>query len=95
MSNFRQAVTDHQFLITAEVAPPKGGNVAHMVEMASTLKGRVHAVNITDRQTDKLALSHAASKSQTQPAATSALPDRKSTRLNSSHRNTSRMPSSA
>jgi methylenetetrahydrofolate reductase (NADPH) len=48
MSNLRQAVADRQFLITAEVAPPKGGNVAHMVEMASTLKGRVHAVNITD-----------------------------------------------
>jgi methylenetetrahydrofolate reductase (NADPH) len=37
-----------EFLITAEVAPPKGGNVTHMVEMASCLKGRVHAVNITD-----------------------------------------------
>ena len=48
MSNFRQAVTDREFLITAEVAPPKGGNVAHMVEMATVLKGRVHAVNITD-----------------------------------------------
>jgi methylenetetrahydrofolate reductase (NADPH) len=48
MSNFRQAVTDREFLITAEVAPPKGGNVTHMVEMASRLKGRVHAVNITD-----------------------------------------------
>ena len=48
MSSLRQAVTDREFLITAEVAPPKGGNVTHMVEMASTLKGRVHAVNITD-----------------------------------------------
>lgn len=48
MSNFRQAVANREFLVTAEVAPPKGGNIAHMVEMASTLKGRVHAVNITD-----------------------------------------------
>jgi methylenetetrahydrofolate reductase (NADPH) len=48
VNNFRQAVADRQFLITAEVAPPKGGNVAHMVQMASSLKGRVHAVNITD-----------------------------------------------
>ena len=48
MNNFRQAVAAREFLITAEVAPPKGGNVAHMVEMASSLKGRVHAVNITD-----------------------------------------------
>jgi methylenetetrahydrofolate reductase (NADPH) len=48
VNNFRQAVADRQFLVTAEVAPPKGGNVAHMLQMASSLKGRVHAVNITD-----------------------------------------------
>jgi methylenetetrahydrofolate reductase (NADPH) len=48
VTNFRQAAIAGEFLITAEVAPPKGGNVAHMVEMASCLKGRVHAVNITD-----------------------------------------------
>jgi methylenetetrahydrofolate reductase (NADPH) len=48
VNNFRQAAIAGEFLITAEVAPPKGGNVAHMVEMASYLKGRVHAVNITD-----------------------------------------------
>jgi methylenetetrahydrofolate reductase (NADPH) len=48
MNHFRQAATDGEFLITAEVAPPKGGNVAHMLQMANALKGRVHAVNITD-----------------------------------------------
>ncbi len=48
MNNFRQAATAGEFLITAEVAPPKGGDVAHMVQMANCLKGRVHAVNITD-----------------------------------------------
>ncbi|MEO1744362.1 MAG: methylenetetrahydrofolate reductase, partial [Cyanobacteria bacterium J06629_9] len=37
-----------QFLITAEVMPPKGGNPSHMLAMAEPLKGRVHAVNITD-----------------------------------------------
>jgi methylenetetrahydrofolate reductase (NADPH) len=45
---FRRAVKAKEFLITAEVAPPKGGNPAHMLEMAKILKGRVHAVNITD-----------------------------------------------
>ncbi|MBW4631551.1 MAG: methylenetetrahydrofolate reductase [Iphinoe sp. HA4291-MV1] len=45
---FRTAAKAGQFLITAEVAPPKGGNPEHMVKMAATLKGRVHAVNITD-----------------------------------------------
>lgn len=45
---FREATQAGHFLITAEVTPPKGGNPAHMVEMAKLLRGRVHAVNITD-----------------------------------------------
>ncbi|KAB8314156.1 methylenetetrahydrofolate reductase [Tolypothrix campylonemoides VB511288] len=48
LTSFRTAAKTGQFLITAEVAPPKGGNPEHMVRMAATLKGRVHAVNITD-----------------------------------------------
>ena len=44
----RQAVIDKQFLLTAEVAPPKGGNPDRMLEVAAKLKGRVHAVNVTD-----------------------------------------------
>ncbi|WP_009633161.1 methylenetetrahydrofolate reductase [Synechocystis sp. PCC 7509] len=49
MSNiFRTAVKNKEFLITAEVAPPKGGDPSHMIQIAKTLKGRVHAVNITD-----------------------------------------------
>lgn len=47
-SAFRMAAQSGDFLITAEVCPPKGGNPAHMLEMAHLLKGRVHAVNITD-----------------------------------------------
>ncbi len=47
-NRFRRAVQAKEFLITAEVAPPKGGNPARMLEMAQILKGRVHAVNITD-----------------------------------------------
>jgi methylenetetrahydrofolate reductase (NADPH) len=48
LTSFREAATAGDFLITAEVTPPKGGNPEHMVKMAATLKGRVHAVNITD-----------------------------------------------
>lgn len=48
LTSFRTAAKTGQFLITAEVTPPKGGNPEHMVRMAATLKGRVHAVNITD-----------------------------------------------
>jgi methylenetetrahydrofolate reductase (NADPH) len=47
-SIFRTAAQSGQFLITAEVMPPKGGDPTHMLEMARSLKGRVHAVNITD-----------------------------------------------
>jgi len=48
LTSFRTAVKAGEFLITAEVAPPKGGDPKHMVQMAQTLKGRVHAINITD-----------------------------------------------
>jgi methylenetetrahydrofolate reductase (NADPH) len=48
LNNFRKAALAGEFLITAEVAPPKGGDPVHMLSMAATLKGRVHAVNITD-----------------------------------------------
>ncbi len=47
-NTFRTAAQSGEFLITAEVCPPKGGSPTHMIEMAQTLKGRVHAVNITD-----------------------------------------------
>jgi methylenetetrahydrofolate reductase (NADPH) len=49
MNRFRTACkTPGEFIITAEVTPPKGGDPTHMIKMAQTLKGRVHAVNITD-----------------------------------------------
>lgn len=48
LSTFRTAASSKEFLITAEVAPPKGSNPANMLAMAQKLKGRVHAVNVTD-----------------------------------------------
>lgn len=45
---FQRAVQAGEFLVTAEVAPPKGGDPTHMIQMAATLKGRVHAINVTD-----------------------------------------------
>ena len=48
LTSFRAAVQAGEFLITAEVAPPKGGDPIQMVKMAQLLKGRVHAINITD-----------------------------------------------
>jgi methylenetetrahydrofolate reductase (NADPH) len=46
--SFRAAVLSGEFLITAEVMPPKGADPAHMLQMAHLLRGRVHGVNITD-----------------------------------------------
>ena len=48
MSRLRTAVKDREFLVTAEVTPPKGSNPVRMLTVAQQLKGRVHAVNITD-----------------------------------------------
>ncbi|MGC8713115.1 MAG: methylenetetrahydrofolate reductase [Leptodesmis sp.] len=48
LTTFQRAAQAGEFLITAEVAPPKGCDPTHMLEMARLLKGRVHAINITD-----------------------------------------------
>lgn len=48
LTSLYTAVQRREFLVTAEVCPPKGGDPAHMIQMAQMLKGRVHAVNITD-----------------------------------------------
>ncbi len=47
-SRLRQAVANQEFLITAEVTPPKGANPTRMLTVAEQLKNRVHAINITD-----------------------------------------------
>jgi len=47
-SRLRQAVRDRKFIVTAEIAPPKGGDPSHMIGLAEGLRDRVHAVNITD-----------------------------------------------
>ncbi len=44
----RSAIREGAFVVTAEVMPPKGGNPAHMLEMAGHLQDWVHAVNVTD-----------------------------------------------
>lgn len=48
ITRFRRAVQTGEFLITAEITPPKGGDTSRMLEVASLLQSRVHAINITD-----------------------------------------------
>ena len=50
MNNFRTALETGEFLITAEVGPPKGTDVTAMLHHAEALHGRVHGVNVTDNQ---------------------------------------------
>ncbi len=47
-SSFAAAMRAGEFLITAEVAPPKGSNPDHMLEQSLKLKDWTHAINITD-----------------------------------------------
>ena len=42
------ALASGEATITAEVMPPRGGNPAQTLAMAETLRGRVHAINVTD-----------------------------------------------
>jgi 5,10-methylenetetrahydrofolate reductase len=46
-----------EFVVTAEVGPPKGFHIEHLLEEANTyLKGRVNAVNVTDSQSSIMRL---------------------------------------
>jgi 5,10-methylenetetrahydrofolate reductase len=45
-----------KFLVTSEVAPPKGIDVKEVLEEADVLKGRVDAINVTDLQSSIMRL---------------------------------------
>jgi 5,10-methylenetetrahydrofolate reductase len=39
-----------QYVVTSEVAPPKGADVSGMLRDADTLRDKVHGINVTDQQ---------------------------------------------
>ena len=45
-----ELVKKYPFVITAELGPPKGSSLDTFFKQAAYLKGRVHAVNVTDQQ---------------------------------------------
>ena len=45
-----------KFVITTEVGPPKGTDIAELEEAAELLKGRVDAANVTDQQSSVMRL---------------------------------------
>ena len=47
---------DGQFVVTAEVGPPKGIHIDGMVEEAKKYLSGVHAVNVTDNQSSVMRL---------------------------------------
>ncbi len=54
MSNLKDALESGKFGVTAEMAPPKGYDFTEQMEAAALLKGKVHAVNVTDMQSASL-----------------------------------------
>ena len=50
VSSFKEALQSRKFLVTSEVAPPKGTNLQKMIHHIELLKGKVDAMNITDHQ---------------------------------------------
>ena len=50
MSKLQEALERGEFAVTAEMAPPKGTDLSHLVECAKMCVGRVHGANVTDFQ---------------------------------------------
>ncbi len=48
MSTFQAAIARREFLITAEISPPKGIDLQRAISLAQKLQPWVHAVNLTD-----------------------------------------------
>jgi methylenetetrahydrofolate reductase (NADPH) len=48
MRRLKEVLERQEFAVTIEYNPPKGTNVAALLASAQSLRGRVHAVNVTD-----------------------------------------------
>jgi methylenetetrahydrofolate reductase (NADPH) len=47
---FREILNSGEFVVTAEIGPPKGTDIQEMIHHIELLKGKVHAANVTDNQ---------------------------------------------
>ncbi len=50
MSKLKEQLQAGQFIITSEIAPPKGADLTDFLEKAHLVKNRVVAINVTDNQ---------------------------------------------
>lgn len=49
-SKFKEALNSGKFIITSEIAPPKGTNLDKMMHHIDLLKNKIDGINITDHQ---------------------------------------------
>jgi 5,10-methylenetetrahydrofolate reductase len=50
MSKLQEALNSGDFVVTAEIGPPKGTDIEEVIHNIELLKGKVHAANVTDNQ---------------------------------------------
>jgi 5,10-methylenetetrahydrofolate reductase len=55
--SFKEALRSGEFIVTAEVGPPKGTDISEMKSHISLLKDKVHGLNMTDNQSSVMRLS--------------------------------------
>lgn len=56
-SRLRERLEAGQFVVSTEMEPPKGADLSRFLATAKLLKGKVHAVNVTDNQRAVMRLS--------------------------------------
>jgi len=56
MSKLAESIAAGKFVVTAEVGPPKGTDVTHLLEMAELVRDHVDAINVTDQQSSVMTL---------------------------------------
>jgi methylenetetrahydrofolate reductase (NADPH) len=56
MSRLAESIAAGKFAVTAEIGPPKGTDVAHLLEMAELIRDHVDAINVTDQQSSVMTL---------------------------------------
>lgn len=55
--SFREALEQKEFVVTAEIGPPKGTDVASLIHHIELLRERVDGLNVTDNQSSVMRLS--------------------------------------
>ena len=53
---FKEAIAKGKFVVTAEIAPPKGTDITEVMDIGRTLADWVDAINVTDQQSSTMRL---------------------------------------